>query len=142
MSSVRIAVENAVRDLALQTIYPGVILNKVTNQIEETALQAPNFAMVKEVGGTWGRDNRYNRTLKYARNQWSFELRMKFITEVNLEPFENLLEDGYNIKGNTYGQHGPVLVQPISSNIEHPVEQAGSAQGTSAIYLIRAETRH
>lgn len=142
MSSVRIGIENAIRSMANQSIYPTVKLNKITDQIEEGSLVSPTFFMVKEVGGSWARDNRFTRDLKYERTQWTFQLKMIFIQEVNLEAFENILEDGYNIKSNTFGIHGPVLLEPVSSNIAHPVEQAGSSQGTEAIYLIKALIRH
>lgn len=135
--SIRVDVQNTIREALLAGTFKKVVYNSVTHAAEDTVEDSVPNVYVNETTGTIDNSSQLaGRGQQYSWTKWPFEAKVKFHDEVDISTF--IATELKDMAVHTNG----VMVQIKTSgyNVNHPT-QKGVQGGTVLTMTFNATTR-
>jgi len=142
--SQRTRIQNFLQATAAAYSFPTITYDDITSNatVQDAAEDTikPSSCKANEVGSSFERDENQGRRVLRQRNEWRFELWLKFTKEVLMEGFENSLIDPVKRMSPT-ADHLGVLLELDASTPVHPAQQEAKAGTEARLIFIATEMR-
>ena len=136
MTTNRERIQNKLIDLAEAGPFYGVSYESRRPIVSLQADTTPIHIKALETGSEFDQPDLNRQSFIRERSNWTWELRLQFKTEVNLEAFEELIAAEPPVLLSTSSLRQVTLLLE-KSDPEHPVQQQAS-QGTQVVYTFEA----
>lgn len=124
MISQRVRIQNAVLVTVLHGEAEAVAIGYEDGLPVALGGLRPSSVLFNEVSKSWSRNARHGMDLRSHSTSWTFELHLKYDTEVSTEPLEYLLAEGLGVAADEEnGLPAAIIELSGEASYKHPRQQ-------------------